>query len=160
MRVGAINTISVRWLKLALVSLIIFFSQIHPYIHCYHSHHEQDHPSTSDLYSLSPTSGPSPNFQDRHHHHGYPEHEGDDSHYADEEGHDHHHVFNQNIDRHWVRSHTRSILLPIGYSVLFTYTDLEHDGASTSTGFTSEENHLPERIQSGSIDSRGPPIFS
>ena len=128
MKSGEGNTDSGRWLKSTLVLLIIYFGQIFPYVHFHDSHPEQNQFSTSDLHSLSTTSGAFPNRQDRHHHHSYTEHEGDDRHHESDEEHEHHHVFERNIDSHWFRSHKRGILLLAGYSVLFL---LQFSGGET-----------------------------
>lgn len=149
------------WTKTAraLILLITFCAQAFPVAYFHHSHNPQSLPSISNHASQSPVARTSSGDQYPHHHHSFFEHVTDERQYATTEEDDHGHTFSQHIEFHWIRSISRSLLFPTGYSILVASGNLAQTRPDTSEKLTSRQTSLHESLLTGSIDPRGPPSF-
>lgn len=157
------NTNIGRKLTLSFVLLIMFFGHAYTCVHSHHSHLQQEHFATLDIYPLSPAcpdSNTLPDCQDWRRNLNDTE-QAHDNHYHENEddGHHHHHLFTQYISSHWAQSNSRRALQSIEFSTLYICTNFAENNPSASAKFVFRENVFSEPLPIGSIDSRGPPSF-
>lgn len=144
-----------RLLKLGLIALAVYFSQVYPYVHFHHAHAETV--AQVDL-SLHPIDA-----EPYHSHHGHGHNHNqshDDTPHESGDTHHHHQDFDQHVDWHLIRTYTASILSHID----FTFISVQFDTGPTQTSSPRFDRiastPLPDSAFLDGINSRGPPAIA
>ena len=136
-----------RILKLGLIALVVYFSQIYPYAHFHHIH--------ADAYSSEEVATHSTHGEPYHSHHGhdhdYSSHQSGDSH--------HHHELIQHVDWFLVRTQTTNPLSQVEFSYVSVQANLSPIPVPSQIGKRIESEMLHELVSIDGIDPRGPPIL-
>lgn len=137
----------------ALILLVVYFSQVYPYFHFHHVH--ADHPITveTDWQVLDAVA--------HHAHHGHDhQHDIPAAENRDSDDHHHHPEFSQHIDWHLVRSQLNN---PLADHFVGLVTDrIEIDPTPEPNSWLARiiQFDLPESVPPADIESRGPPALA
>lgn len=136
-----------RLLRLGLIALMVYFSQVYPYIHFHHAHAESDTPVDINVHPVDVEP-----YHSHHGHHDSPHPPGDTHH--------HHQDFEQHVDWHLIRTHASSVLSHADVS----YVSVQSAVGATETSFRGRcrviSKPLPESVPIEGLDSRGPPALA
>ncbi len=135
-----------RILRLGLIALAVYFSQVYPHVHFHHTHAEYDAPVNLSTQPIE--------TEPYHSHHG---HGHDDSPHESGNNHHHHQEFEQHVDWHLVRTHSSSILSHISFAYVSVKSDTEPAQTSSQRYYRVASTPLPDFIVPDGIDPRGPP---
>ena len=135
-------------LRHCLIALVVYFSQIYPYVHFHHAHAESDTPIYFCLHPVEVEPNQSHHAQS---HDDFPHQSGDTHH--------HHHEFHQHIDWHLVRTHSNSILSHIEFAYISVQLEMEPTPTSTPRYSIVASTPLPDSVVLDGIDTRGPPVL-
>lgn len=138
-------------LKIGLVALVVYFSQIYPYTHFHHAH-------TDSSAQIEQAANQADDDRRHHVHHGhYHDDDHDDSPLNSSTDHDHHHEFAQHVDWHVVRLTLSTVTAHLDFH---SYDIVEAEPSAPTSGslFKCGDSKPPaESIPIGSTDPRGPP---
>lgn len=137
-----------RVLRLGLIVLALYFSQVYPYVHFHHAH--ADHDAPVDLCTQPFEAEPF------HSHHG---HGHDDSSHESGDNHHHHQDFEQHVDWHLIRTHSSSILSHIEFAYISVQFDTDPTQISSPRYCRTASVPLPDSAVPDGIDPRGPPAL-
>lgn len=125
-----------QWLRLGLILLVVYFSQVYPFVHFHHSHDDGGFPIKISMHPIDvnpdDTAG---------HHKG---------------GHDFHRL-DRNVDQNATLSYSRYTLSLIDPLSLPYRTIAHPDNEQISTLWAEKGSPLPESILVDLFDCRGPP---
>lgn len=130
----------------SLIALILFFSQVYPYIHFHHSHED-----ASFLQSIEVPQ------TDRKLYHAHHPNEHDEDSHEDSEGHQHHTDYSLHIDWHLVRTISSSQYIQIDNQFIPVKIEIVSD-EQVEVFKESDDIIIPEQAVSLQVDSRAPPV--
>jgi hypothetical protein len=132
-------------LKIGLIALVAYFSQVYPYVHFHHTH--------GDEVNASEVISHPRDIEPHHSHHG---HDHDDASHESSDNH-HHHELTQHVDWFLVRTHTNSSLSHIDLDYVSVQTDQDPTPAPSQSRQRIHSTTLPESVPLDGVDPRGPP---
>ncbi len=137
-----------RLLRLSLILLVAYFSQVYPYLHFHHSHTESESPIELSMHPI-----------DVNLRHVTEQHDPDSNSQDEDSGHNQHHEFEQYVDWHMVRTHSSSV----HSNIESAYISVGWGSAPISDASAGlcriESTALLKAVSFDGIDSRGPPII-
>ena len=135
-------------LKPVIIALVLYFSQIYPYLHFHHAHEQSD---TLVEVSIRPAD-----VQPAVALHG---HDPEDFPHKSGHSHDHHHEFDQHVDWHVARTYSSRVLSHVDFAFASVQLDLEAARARSVRCHRIDSTPAPESVPLGGIDARGPPVI-
>lgn len=137
-----------RLLKFGLVALVVYFSQIYPYVHFHHAHAESDTPVHVGVHPAD--------AKPYHSHHG---HGHDDAGHESGDTHHHNQDFEQHVDWHLTRTHSNSILSHISFAYIAVHLETGPTQTFSAGYYGVDSAPLPDSVLVYEIAARGPPVL-
>lgn len=142
------NIIYSRWLRLSLLLVLVYFSQIYPFYHLHHSHND-------DIWDITVSSHPvdievahSQDESDHHHQHHDEDRPQPES---------HQHTYDKHIDWHLLRTH-HSTRLTIDKLPSLVISFKENSPDQLSTIFIHLPTFSKDKSDIASLLTRAPPL--
>lgn len=151
MRLDNEHTYFSRLLKLGLIALVVYLSQVYPYVHFHHAHAGTDRAVKLSVLSADVEPVHSHHAHDHDNDHEAPHHQSDNTH--------HHHNFDQHLDWHLARTHANSLLSHISFAYISVQVETVPIRASSPRYHTVISTPLPASVTPDGIDTRGPPVL-
>ena len=141
-----------KLIKLGLIALVIYFSQVYPYLHFHHTH---DGSADSHQVVSLPADAKTHHSHHAHDHHG---HDHDAAPHESGESH-HHHAFDQHVDWYLSRSHSDNLERLLDHDHVWVLDELRI--VPNTPRHYPKVDPMPRSkpAYKRQVDSRGPPLL-